>query len=110
MMNKSTNTAKTTIIDKVICFLLCGMNSATADNVQKIAVATFTFEEIKHSVDLLSKPDEGRGKNKTSNDVADLMKKKMNGRLIIDTISQHDADIVCIMERATRDTVIPESS
>ena len=57
------------------------MNSATADNVQKVAVATFTFGEIKHSVDLLQetcclgKPDERRGKNKASNYVADLMKK-----------------------------------
>ena len=57
------------------------MHSATADNVQKVAVATFTFEEIKHSVDLLwescclGKPDERRGKNKTSSYVADLMKK-----------------------------------
>ena len=53
MTNKTTNTAKTIIIDKVICFLLYGMDSPTADTVQKVAVATFTFEEIKHSVDLL---------------------------------------------------------
>ena len=46
MTNKSTNADRIVIIDKVICFLLYSMHSATADNVQKVAVATFTFEEI----------------------------------------------------------------
>ena len=38
MTNKSTITDKIVIIDKVIYFLLYGMHSATADNVQKVAV------------------------------------------------------------------------
>ena len=68
------------IVNKVLTFLVYGLNSASLENVKNVAVNTFSIEEIQAAVELLWKsaslgsPPLRRGEKKNVTYVSDLLK------------------------------------